>query len=350
MSKFARQNVRKLKPYVPGEQPAPGTKVIKLNTNENPYAPSPAVRATLRSYAGADLRKYPQPHWTTFRQAAARTFKIDPENIFAGNGSDEVLNLIVRAFVEPGEKIAYPVPTYSLYPVLARIQEAQVVEVPFGERFDLPAEGLLASGAKLAFIANPNAPTGTMIEPAAIEAFARRFKGLVVVDEAYVDFAEANCLPLVGRNGNIIVSRTLSKSYSLAGLRFGFAVASKPIVEDLMKIKDSYNCDALAIELATRAVEDQSYMRRNADRIRRQRAWLTNRLTELGFAVMPSQANFVWATRARPAAKAIYQDLKARGILVRYFDQGQLRRGLRITVGLPQENRALIAALREILA
>jgi len=349
MSKFVRRNIKKLRPYRPGEQPAVGADVIKLNTNENAYPPSPAVTAAMRKFPVTVLRKYPDPTAETFRKAAARVLKVDPEMILAGNGSDEILNMIIRTFVQPGQTIAYPVPTYSLYPVLAAQHEAEIVEVPFGEDFDLPAD-LARTDAALVFIANPNAPTGTCIAPAAIERFARETSALVVIDEAYIDFADDNCMPLALRSDNVIVMRSLSKGYSLAGLRFGFAVARADLIGDMLKVKDSYNCDALAIALATGAIEDQRYHMKTVERIRRHRTWLTGRLETLGFRVLPSGANFVWATRRRPAARRIYLQLKRKGILVRYFDQRGLRTGVRITVGRAEENRRLIDALGDIVS
>lgn len=348
MSKFARKNIRKLTPYQPGEQPVSTADVVKLNTNENPYPPSPVVTTALRRLSTNILRTYPEPFADTFRNIAARVLKVRPDMIVTGNGSDELLSLIIRTFVQPGQTIAYPTPTYSLYPVLADLHEANVREVPFGDDFDLPPR-LANTRAALFFLANPNAPSGTFIKPATIERFARRVRGLVAVDEAYVDFADDHCLRLVKRNGNIIVLRTVSKGYGLAGLRFGFAVAQADIITDLLKTKDSYNCDAVSIALATAAIKDQAYLTKTVARIRQQRAWLTGRLEKLGFRVLPSQANFVWAIRSAPSAGGIYRRLKQRGILVRYFDQPGLNTGLRITIGRPQENRRLVAALADIL-
>lgn len=358
MSKFARKNVRKLKAYVPGEQPRAGAKTIKLNTNENPYPPCPKVRQALRRFGSGIWRRYPEPQADTFRHAAARVLGVRPEMIIAGNGSDDIINIAIRTFVEPGERIAYPVPTYSLYPVLSQIQQARIVEVPFGPDFDLPDQ-LSKVNAKLTFLANPNAPSGTFIQPTTIARLARAIRGLLVVDEAYVDFVEDkgkdkgkdkdNCLDLVKRHANVIVMRTLSKSYSLAGLRFGFAIAQSPLIDDMLKVKDSYNCDTLAITLAAKAIEDQQYLKKTVTRICRGRTWLSEQLAKLGFTVLPSQANFVWATIASPPAGQIYLQLKRRGILVRYFDQPTLKNGLRITVDLPRNNQALIEALRRIL-
>jgi len=348
MSKYARQAINRLSAYMPGEQPRPGEKVIKLNTNENPYPPAPGVQKALSHFSYELLRKYPQPASDAFRKAASEVFGIKPSMIFAGNGSDELIGIIVRTFVDAGEAIAYPTPTYTYYPGQAYIQGARVIEVPFGKDFQIPVQ-LARVKAKVIFIANPNAPTGTFIAPKEIEKFAQKTKGVVVVDEAYADFCDANCLALTKRLSNLIVIRTLSKSYSLAGLRFGFAVASEPLIADMMKVKDSYNCDAISIAMACEAIRDQAYLRKNVEKIRTQRAWLTDQLRRLRFTVGDSQTNFIWARIQRPSAKEIYLALKAGGILVRYFDKPGLRDGLRITVGRAEENRALIRAIMRIL-
>jgi histidinol-phosphate aminotransferase len=335
--------------YVPGEQPKPGEKVIKLNTNENPYPPAPSVARALKKYPANLLRKYSQPRADTFRHAAAEVFDIDPELIIAGNGSDELIDVIFRTFIGPGDRVVWPTPTYSYYPCQAKMQEAKLIEIPFDATFTLPVKALLQSKARLVFIANPNAPSGTMTPPAEIEKFARKFKGVVVVDEAYADFADANCLSLAKKLPNIIVMRTLSKGYSLAGLRFGFAFTSRPLIDDMMKVRDSYSCDSLAILLATEAIKDQAYHAATVEKIRSERVRVTAQLRSLGFDVMDSHSNFVWATLAKGVSKPIYEQLKRKGILVRYFDKPGLKNGLRISVGTPAENRALVKTLKSIM-
>ncbi len=348
MSKYARRTINKLSAYVPGEQPRPGEKFIKLNTNENPYPPAPGVLRTIRKFPAEFMRKYPQPEADSFRKTAAEIFNVDPGMIIAGNGSDELLSIVIRTYVDPGQIVAYPTPTYSLYPVLAKMQDAKIVEVPFDNSFTLPAQ-LAKTRARLTFIANPNAPSGTFIDPEDIARFAQKVSGVVVVDEAYADFGDDNCLRLVKKLPNVIVLRTLSKSYSLAGWRFGFGIASKALIDDMMKVKDSYNCDALSIAVACEAIKDQAYLKKNVDKIRRDRAWLTNELRTLGFDVRDSQTNFIWATIDRPPAKQIYLALKQAGILVRYFDKPGLQNGLRITIGRSEENRELVRSLKRIL-
>jgi len=348
MSKYARPAINKLSAYTPGEQPRPGQKIIKLNTNENPYPPAPGVLKAIRKFPADYMRKYPQPEADSFRKIAAEIFGVKPEMIIAGNGSDELLSIAIRTYVDPGQVIAYPTPTYSLYPVLAKMQEAKIVEVPFDDSFSLP-KGLEKTKARLTFIANPNAPSGTYIDPDQIAKFAKKTTGVVVVDEAYVDFADDNCLRLVKKLPNVIVFRTLSKSYSLAGWRFGFGFASEALIGDMMKVKDSYNCDALSIAVACEAIKDQSYLAKNVKKIRQQRDWLSDQLKKLGFSVRDSQANFIWATIDTVSAKQIYLDLKQAGILIRYFDKPDLKNGLRITIGRPDENRELIRTLKNIL-
>jgi histidinol-phosphate aminotransferase len=350
MSKYARKVINKLSAYVPGEQPKPGEKVVKLNTNENPYPPAPGVIKVLRTFNPEFLRKYPQPLSDTFRLEAAKVFKVDPDQVITANGSDEIIAMIFRTFVGPNDVVAYPVPTYSYYPCQAQMQEAKVIEVPFDNSFELPEQQLIKTNARVFFIANPNAPSATLIAPEKIEAFAKKVKGIVVVDEAYVDFAENNCLDLAKRLPNVLVMRTLSKSYSLAGLRFGFAVASKVIIDDLLKVKDSYNCDAISIRMAAEAIRDQAYLKSNVEKIIAQRQWLTNQLRTLGFSVRDSQANFVWAAvPPKQNAKTIYQHLKSRGIFVRYFDKPGLKNNLRISVGKPAENRILIENIKRLI-
>ena len=285
-----------------------------------------------------------------FRNAAARVLGTSPERILVGNGSDDVLNIAVRSFCGEGDAIAWPTPTYSLFDSLAAIQGARPVRVDFPQDYSLP-DGLAATGAKLTILANPNAPTGTMVPPEEVSALADRLDGVLLVDEAYVDFADANCMALVERHANVIVSRSFSKSYSLAGLRVGYAVAQEPLIEGMCKVKDSYNVDSVALAGATAAIEDQEWLRRNVDRIRATRARMTTTLEAMGFRCMPSQANFVFA-RAPESIEAatVHRQLFERKVLVRYFDLPRVSDGLRISVGSDREVDTLLAALEQILA
>ncbi len=340
-----RENVKKMAGYVPGEQPPPGSKVVKLNTNENPYPPSPEVMKVLRGFEGEWLRRYPDPMALMAREAAAEVYGVPADWVIAANGSDEMLALLARAFLEKGRKIAYPMPTYSLYVTLAEMQDAATVEVPYDEEYSLPVEGLLAARADLTFVCTPNNPSATVAPVRDLERLAAGLDGVLVIDEAYTDFADENALTLVSRHPNVIVLRTLSKGYSLAGLRVGFGVAQPGLLEGLIKIKDSYNVDAVALRLAAAALRDQAWMRANAERIKASRARLAVALGKMGFRIWPSQANFILARPPKGDARYLYLELRDRGILVRYWDRPGIDDKIRITVGTEEENQALLAAL-----
>jgi histidinol-phosphate aminotransferase len=340
-----RAAIESMHAYTPGEQPGPGEKVIKLNTNENPFPPSPRVMEAIRALDGEALRRYPNPSAEPFRVAAARVLGVTPDMIIAGNGSDEILAMVVRTYLDRGDVLAYPDPTYSLYPVLAEMSENQVAEVPWAAGWQLPADALLATGARAIFFANPNAPSGTVVSPEEVRALAARFSGILLIDEAYVDFAETSCLGLVRECPNVIVSRTFSKGYSLAGLRFGYAVAAPEVIAALGKVKDSYNCDALAVAAATAAILDQDYARTGWQAVRAERERLTGELAKRGFQVIPSQSNFLLATCPGGDGAAVYRALKSRGFLVRYFARPGLTDKVRITVGTREQDDALVAAL-----
>jgi len=346
---FFRPTIDALSGYVPGEQPRE-TGFIKLNTNENPYPPSPAVLKAVRRAVNRDLRLYPDPVATALREKVAEVYDTKPGRVLVGNGSDDLLTLIVRAFAGPRGVVAYPTPTYSLYSTLCAIENAKTRPIPFGPDFALPA-GLKRKGAAVTLVANPNSPSGTMIEPVELGRLARALQGVLVVDEAYVDFADDDCLRLVKRHKNVLVLRTFSKAFSLCGARLGFAVARENLINGLMKVKDSYNVNRLAQVAGVAALDDIGVMRANADKVRRTRARLTQGLEALGWRVIPSQSNFVFArVRAPHSARECYEKLKARKILVRFFDQPGLDDGLRITVGTDREIKALLTALRAICA
>lgn len=344
---YFRDNVERTEGYTPGFQPK-AAEVVKLNTNENPYPPSPLVMQTLAQITPEQLRRYPDPLGTSFREAAARLNGVGPENIMCCNGGDDLLSIAIRAFCDEERPLAYPMPTYSLYPVLARLQNCQAIEIPFGEKFDLPAQ-LATTGAALTILCNPNAPTGSFIRVEEIAALAARLTGALLVDEAYVDFAEQNCAALVKESDNVIVLRSLSKGYSLAGLRFGYAIAPKDLIDGLMKVKDSYNVDALAIALATAAIQDQAYFRQNVETIKRERRALSEQLRFLGFAVPDSHSNFVFAQVKNGSAARIHEVLAQRNIFVRYWNAPGIQDKLRISVGTKEQNAKLISALKEIL-
>jgi histidinol-phosphate aminotransferase len=345
---FIRANVRDMAGYTPGEQPLPGDRVVKLNTNENPFPPSDRVVKALASIEPEMLRRYPNPTADIFRDAAAKLLGVTRDMIMAGNGSDDILTIATRAAVPPAGRLAFPSPTYSLYPVLARLQEATSVTVPWGADWSLPIEALIETKADAIYLANPNAPSGTLVEPETVSRLASGFPGLVLVDEAYVDFADRNCLALVREHANVVISRSLSKAYSLAGMRFGYAVAQAQVIAELMKVKDSYNCDAISVVAATAAIEDQVSATQSWQHIRAERKRLTDALTAIGWTVIPSQANFLLVTCPGGRGRDVYLGLKHQGILVRYFDVPGLTDKVRITVGQSHENNALLAGIKRL--
>jgi histidinol-phosphate aminotransferase len=345
---YFRENVEKTKGYEPGFQPQQ-TDIVKLNTNENPYPPSPAVIKVLAEVSTEQLRRYPDPKGSAFRQAAAEINGVQPENIMCCNGGDDLLVIAFQAFCDENRPVAYPVPTYSLYPVLANLQNCKAIEVPFDGEFNLPAK-LSGTGAALTIICNPNAPTGTFIDVGELASLADELTGVLLIDEAYVDFAEANCTTLVKDFDNVIILRSMSKGYSLAGIRFGYAIAQPALIAGLMKVKDSYNVDAVAIALATAAIKDQQYFRENVEKIKENRKELTEQLRLLNFEVPNSSANFVLAASKSCKASEIYDKLVQRGIYVRYFDRPGVDDKLRITVGTKEQNQKLLSALQDILS
>ncbi len=346
MTPRPRPDIASMAGYTPGEQPAAGLRVVKLNTNENPFPPSPRAVAAIRDYDPDSLRRYPDPTADQFRDAVAKRHGLTRGHVIAGNGSDDILSIVLRTYVGPGEIIAWPNPTYSLYPVLAEIAGAKIASVPWETGWRLPAQALIATGAKAIFFANPNAPSGTLVPNGEIETLARQFPGLVLVDEAYADFAGIDAVGLLASCPNVVISRTLSKGYGLCGIRLGYALAAPAIVDQLMKVKDSYNCNALAIAAGTAAIEDHAYAEQTWQAVRSERARVNAELERRGFAVIPSHANFLLATvPAGQDARTLYQGLKQRGILIRFFDKPGLSDKLRISIGRSDENDALLSGL-----
>lgn len=332
--------------YTPGEQPRDGN-WIKLNTNENPYPPSPRViQALHEAICGNRLRKYPDPLGTAFRKSAARIFNVDPESIIIGNGSDDLLTILTRTFVPEGGIVAAFTPSYVLYRSLAEIQGAGFIEIPFGPDWSLSQPELFRS-AHLIFLPNPNSPSGTVVPLDRLASWIEDVGRPVVIDEAYVDFAEQNAIGLTTKR-NVIVTRSLSKSYSLAGIRFGFAIADPAVIREMLKVKDSYNCDALSLVAAQAAIEDQDYLRQTRSRILATRQRLQEGLTRLGYDVTPSHANFVWCRRHDRAVSPIFDELRRRNILVRYMSYAGYGDGLRISVGTDEEIERLLDELRAI--
>ncbi len=355
---YFRRNIESARGYEPGFQPSfaeamegrpKETNVVKLNTNENPYLPSPQVLKALAQIKPEQLRRYPDPMANAFREAVAEVNGVQSDSIMCCNGGDELLRIALQAFCDEKRPVAYPVPTYSLYPVLANLQNCKAIEIPFDKEFNLPAK-LAGTGATLTILCNPNAPSGTFISVEEIASLADELSGVLLVDEAYVDFAEKNCTSLVKDFDNVIILRSMSKGYSLAGLRFGYAIAQPDLIAGLMKVKDSYNVDSIAIALATAAIKDQQYFKENVEKVKMERARLTEQLGKLDFDVPDSQANFVLAKCKNAQADEVYEKLTQRNIYVRYFNYPELKDKLRITIGTLEQNDKLISALKEILA
>jgi histidinol-phosphate aminotransferase len=349
MTTYFRPSVDAMTGYVPGEQPKPGTNILKLNTNENPYPPSPEAIAVLRNLDSEWLRRYPDPYANEFRQAASAVLGIPSDWIIVSNGSDDLLNVIVRACTDLERRVVYPTPTYVLYRTLTEMQPADRVEISYNEDYDLPIEALVAANGALTLIASPNSPSGHLVPIAALRELANRLSGVLVIDEAYVDFAEETALPLVREFDNVIISRTLSKGYSLAGLRLGFGIANPKLLKGLFKVKDSYSIDAIACAVGAAAMRDQRYKNECTEQIKASRVKLAIDLQQLGFQLWPSQANFLLAQPPQNNAEQIYLALKQQGILVRYFQQFRLDDKLRITVGTDQQNQRLVEALCDLI-
>ena len=345
---YFRKNIEKVKGYEPGFQPKE-TDVVKLNTNENPYPPSPAVLKVLTELSPEQLRRYPDPLGNEFRQAAAEINSVRCEDIMCCNGGDDLLTMAFRAFCDKNRPVAYPVPTYSLYPVLAKLQNCRAIEIPFDAEFNLPSK-LAGTDAALTIVCNPNAPSGSFISVDELASLADELSGILLIDEAYVDFAEANCTELVKKFDNVIILRSLSKGYGLAGLRFGYAIAQVNLIKGLMKVKDSYNVDAVALAAATAAIKDQKYFTETTEKVKKARGLLIEQLRDLGFEVPQSHANFVLAKCKNCQAGEIFDKLKELRIYVRYFEMPGLDDKLRITVGTDEQNNNLIFALKEILS
>ncbi|MDD4101670.1 MAG: histidinol-phosphate transaminase [Kiritimatiellae bacterium] len=336
------KNVQALTAYTPGEQPKLQG-VIKLNTNENPYPPSPKVAAALRDFDCARLRLYPDPNFAVLRQRIAELHGCAPARVFIGNGSDEILALCTRAFVENDGSVGYFVPSYSLYPVLADIRGVEKRPVLINNDFTWRmTENYQAS---VFFMTNPNAPTSMIFDKGKVSAFCGAFNGVVLIDEAYVDFADSDCMDLALRvgNSNTLVMRTLSKSFSLAGLRFGYVVGPEELINALYKIKDSYNMDMLAQVVGMAALEDIPYMRGNVRRIQATRGRLAVALVQRGWRVCASQTNFIFARPPDGDAARVFAALKDSKIYVRYFPGEMTGEYLRITVGTDEQTEALLA-------
>ncbi len=337
---YVRRQVERMAGYVPGEQPKIAG-LIKLNTNENPCPPSPVVLNALRAAIDDRLRLYPDPTASALRQKLASRYGFDAGQIIIGNGCDDILNLCVRAFCGECEKLAYFWPSYSLYPVLANIQGATPVELPLDDDFQINAHpGLLAklAGVKLVFVTQPNAPSGVWLPRVELQRVIEETTGVVVIDEAYVDFAADNCLDFAREYDNVIVARTLSKAFSLAGLRVGWATASSALIAALNKVRDSYNVNRLSQVGAEATLDDWDYFQQNLKKICATRQRVSDALVKLGFFVYPSQANFVFARPpAGLTARQWFERLREQKILVRWWDADRIRDCVRVSIGTDEE-------------
>jgi histidinol-phosphate aminotransferase len=363
---FERDNIRKMTGYASGEQPE-DPKTIKLNTNENPYPASTRVRDVLDQFDVESLRRYPPATSIGFRQAAAELHGVNPENIIATRGGDELLRLVITTFVDPGERIGMSYPTYSLYPVLAQIQDCPTFEVPLNDDWSVPenfAAEMNNAGVKLTFLVNPHAPSGHLVPAEQITQLAQQLDSILLLDEAYIDFTgeKATSPALAVASNNVIILRTLSKGYSLAGLRFGYGIGPESLIEPMMtKTRDSYNLDGISQQVAEAALRDQEHARKSWKKVISERTRVQSALAEMGFIVPDSHTNFLLATvplGKRPAeeerveemdnAETLYKKLKERHILVRYFNAPRMQDKLRISIGTPEENDRLLNAIREI--
>ena len=341
MSRFRRASLGPEFGYVPGEQPPDGDGWLKLNTNESPLPPSPRVAQAVAE-AAAGLKRYPDPFGEPLRSALARYHGVAPEQVLVVNGADQAIDCCFRAFCEPGDTVVYPSPTYSLFPVLARVFGTETLELSLEPDSGFPPSLGTAEGA-LRFAVNPNSPTGVWMRPDALEEVLAGAPGVVVVDEAYCDFAPASCIPLLERHDNWLVLRTFSKAHALAGLRVGYAIGSARLIDDLAAVKDSYPIDRCAIAGALAALEDEAHHRAIVETVRSERARLTERLRKAQWDVLPSEANFVFARPPGGDALAALHRLRDSRILVRHFSS--LPDRLRISVGAPAENDRFLAAL-----
>lgn len=347
--KYWNKRLKDMAEYIPGEQPENLDEFIKLNTNESPFSPSPAVLDAIKKAADSSLRRYPNPTAMSVREAFAKLNRLTSDNVFVANGSDEIFTLLLRGFVETDALAAFPYPSYSLYYTLAEANGVRYERIPLTKDLDVNFADFLKKKYALVIVCNPNNPTGKGVDLDALGNFAARFKGLLVVDEAYVDFYGETAIGLVREFDNIIVTRSFSKSYSLAGLRIGIAVAHPDIIRGFIKLKDSYNVDRLAEAGALAALADQKGFKYNVGMVRDNKEFLEQRLEELGFSVVPSRANFLLVRHSDVPAKKIYEELYARKILVRYFSGPVQSEYVRISVGTMMELRALVKELESII-
>ncbi|MCP4995775.1 MAG: histidinol-phosphate transaminase [Gammaproteobacteria bacterium] len=350
MSKYWSPLVSRLAPYVPGEQPQ-DQQYIKLNTNENPYGPSPMALQAIADASGDALRRYPDPESVALKQALADYHGQGVENLFVGNGSDEVLALAFMAFFMGDKPLLYPDISYSFYPVYAELYGIEVGTIPLAEDFSITVDDYFIDNGGIIF-PNPNAPTGMLLALGEIERLLQQnTESVVIVDEAYIDFGGQSAIELVSQYDNLLVIRTYSKSRSLAGIRLGYAVGSAVLIDGLLRVKNSFNSypiDRLTQAVGIASLQDEAYFQQHCEQIIETREWTEQQLRGLGFDVLPSAANFVFAQHNEYAGEVLYQGLKDKGVLVRHFMKPRIGERLRITIGTPEEMAVLISTLKEI--
>ena len=349
MTSFFRPEIDIVTGYIPGEQPKSDSKIIKLNSNENPYPPSPKIKDVLQKFDWEWLRRYPDSSATDFRKAVSEVLNIPADWIIVGNGSDEVLNLVIRACTDASRKVVYPMPTYVLYRTLVEMQPAQTVEIDYPQDYKLPIDKLVKVDGAVTFIATPNSPSGHIVPIEDLRELASRLSGVLVIDEAYCDFAANDALSVVKEFENVISIRTLSKGYSLAGIRLGFGISNPILLSGLYKIKDSYNIDAIACAIGAAGMRDQDYKNSCVEKVKFSRGKLSKNLEKLGFKVWDSQTNFLLVQPPQGNAEYLYLRLKEQGILIRYFKQEGLEDKLRIAIGTDKENEILVECLSGLL-
>jgi histidinol-phosphate aminotransferase len=347
--KYWNTCLKKMTEYVPGEQPQNLEEYIKLNTNENPFPPSAKVIEAIRSETGEILRRYPSANADKVREVFASMNGLAKDNVFVANGSDEIFTLLFRGFIDKNELAAFCYPSYALYYTMAEANDIPYEKVQLTKDFDVPFSKLLAKKYRLIIICNPNNPTGKGIPVEDIRNFLAKYKGLLVVDEAYVDFYNETAIELVKDHDNLIITRSLSKSYSLAGLRVGLAIANKEIIDGFLKLKDSYNVDRLAAAGAYAALLDQKTFKYTTEMVRNNKEYLEDALAEIGFESVPSKSNFIFTRHPDIPSEDLYKKLKERKIIIRHYTGPVQENYVRITVGTMLENKALIKAIRAIL-
>ena len=355
MSRFWSPVVQTLTPYIPGEQPQM-QRLVKLNTNESPYGPSPKALAAINSLNNEDLRLYPDPEGVALKKAIATLHGLNPNQVFLGNGSDEVLAHVFAGLLKQDKPVQFPDITYSFYPVYCKLFGIDYQTIPLGPEFEVDLSNYKIPNGGIIF-PNPNAPTGRPIARADIEKLlARNTDSVLVIDEAYVDYGTESCIPLLQGDKcpeNLLVVHTLSKSRALAGLRVGFAVGHPSLIEGLERVKNSFNSyplGRLAQAGAVAAIEDQAHLETSSQKVIQTREKLVSQLQALGFETLPSTANFIFTRHAQHSGVKLYQALRDRGIIVRHFKSPRIEEFLRITIGTDEQSNELVSALQEILS